>query len=110
MSAASLNTLDTLVSQVPEQIKPMMQHVASMLRSSMIAFDNHVAENVQSFQAVEAANARVAERASALEIRADSVTNDGDKLTSRFNALEGAVTELGSRADNVAESGRKTVQ
>ena len=109
MSAASLNTLDTLVSQVPEQIRPVMQHVATMLRSSMIAFDSHVAENVQSFQAVETANTRLAERTSALEVRADSVTSDGDRLTTRINALEGATTELTSRADTVAADGAKAV-
>ena len=110
MSAASLNTLDTLVAQVPDQVKPVMQHIATMLRSSTVAFDSHVAENVQSFQDVATVNARVAERLSALEIRADSVTSDGDKLTSRINALEGAVTDLTTRADNVADSGAKTIQ
>ena len=56
MSQASLNQLsqlDTLVGQVPEQIRPVMSHIAAMFRSAMIASDGHVAENVQSFQDVE---------------------------------------------------------
>ena len=109
MSAQSLTQLDALVSQVPEPMRPVMQHVAGMLRSSMVAFDSHVADNVQSFLDVESNASRAAARLSTLELRAERVSADGDNLTSRVTALEASSADLTTRADSVAADGAKAV-
>ena len=108
-SAASLATLDQLVAQLREASKPLIQHVASMLRSSMVAFDAHVADNDQAINQVGDASTLLADRVSNLESRATSVTADRDRMTLRIDNVEALITTLDSRIDTAAADGAKTV-
>ena len=64
---AAVTTLNTLIANVPEQMRPVLNHIGQMLISADSAFTQHMSANESEFGQVNAVLGNIAQRASDLE-------------------------------------------
>ena len=93
--AGPLQLLDQLISQQPEQLKPVLNHIGSLFKSSTIAFDAHVSDfkahisdNDSLFGQIQDQIRALADRASELETWKLQTQSDGASLRDRLAATE----------------------
>ena len=100
--ANPLELLDQLVAVQPEALKPILNHLSGMLKSSQMAFDIHVGENENIFGQVQTQLSSQGDRLRALETWIERAAKDGSEMRTRVDMLE-------NRANEVASDGKKTV-
>ena len=104
-----LSILEQLITQQPDNVRPVFTHIAGMLRSLTVASVAHVVDNDTTTQNWSVNNTTLAQRVTALEIRADSVTSDGDNLIARIGKMEATAEQLETCTDTMASDGARAV-
>jgi len=79
---AALNVLDQLIAAQPESVKPVLAHISGMLKSSQLAFDNHVGENESIFGQVQVQISAQADRISEVESWTERAANRAQSYVS----------------------------
>ena len=100
--ANPLELLDQLIAVQPESLKPILNHLSGMLKSSHMAFDTHVGENESIFGQVQTQLSSQGYRLRALETWTERAVKDGTEMRTRVDMLE-------NRANEVASDGKKAV-
>ena len=115
--ATPLELLDQLITAQPVALQPVLNQIGSMLKSSQVAFDSHIADNDSLFGQMSTMSQSLATRISELEKKNESFAKDGTTLEARVAAIEARVTateslttSLESRAGDVVRDGAKAVE
>ena len=101
--AGPLQLLDQLISQQPETLKPVLNHIGSMLKSSGLAFDahvsdfkTHISDNDMLFGQIQDQIRALADRATELETWKLQTQADGATLRDRISAAEQSMNAMSS--------------
>ena len=96
-----MQLLDQLIAQQPETLKPVLNQISSMFKSSTLAFDSHVslvsqhvADNDTTFGQVQDQIRALSDRASDLEGWKAQTQADGASLRDRLAATEQSLSNM----------------
>ena len=109
--AGPLQLLDQLISQQPETMKPVLNQIGSMLKSSGLAFDahvsdfkTHISDNDMLFGQIQDQIRALADRATDIETWKLQTQSDGAALRDRLTAVEQSLSATASISEQKFET------